>query len=285
MTKWTGLGISVYSTSDNPDPWELSDFFEDQIDDLLANGFTDIRIDIVVADNAEANVVSKAAVAIAVGKGVNVIWGVCFWSGGTLTAANWPAHRQLILDAALWAQNNGVSEFIIGNEEENCNDDTTLTDSQLRTNYRSLATDVQAIFTNGDIIYSYAWESRDEWASEGKGDIDLLGINFSIGGSGVFNDYWKSMLDDMVEGIGADGLIITEFEPSYVNLDDYSEDEAVQAAAVTEMIDYIKTTGIKRALFFNYYDDPQPFGPPGFGALKTNKTYRLLWQSLLNSGN
>jgi len=64
-------------------------------------------------------------------------------------------------------------------------------------------------------------------------------------------------------------------------LDDYNTDEAIQATAVTEMIDYIKASGMTRAIFFCYNDAPWL---SGFGALKDDGTYRLLWdQALLNS--
>jgi hypothetical protein len=61
-----------------------------------------------------------------------------------------------------------------------------------------------------------------------------------------------------------------------------SEDEAVQAAGITEMIDYIEASGMKRAFFFCYKDT---WYQPGFGIVKADGTYRLLWnQALLNTG-
>jgi hypothetical protein len=79
---------------------------------------------------------------------------------------------------------------------------------------------------------------------------------------------------------------LTEFSLSCVSLDTYSTDEAVQAAAVTEMIEYIKSSGMTRAIFFCYYDDSRTSGSVGFGVLKTDKSHRLLWnQALLNSGS
>ena len=74
-------------------------------------------------DNTISYERSKAAVIRAVNKGVRVIWGISgFWKQ-TMTAANWPILRQAILDAAAWAQANGVYEFQIGNEMEFFNDD------------------------------------------------------------------------------------------------------------------------------------------------------------------
>ena len=149
---WSVLGMDVFSLSDKVR--ELSPYFSNWIDDLLANGFNDIHTD-VISDGATQDIaISKSAIDIAVAKGANVIWG--FSKYLPLTAANWPTHRQAILDAAQWAQDNGVYEFIIGNEEDAHNDDTTMTDAEVRTLMRGVATDVQAIFTSGNITYSTA---------------------------------------------------------------------------------------------------------------------------------
>lgn len=355
---WSGLGMGVFSTSDNVN--ELSSDFSGQIDDLLANGFTDIRIDIPTG-YAPALVISKSAVDIAVTAGANVIWGICKYP--TLTANKWATHRQTVLDNAQWAQDNGVYEFIIGNEEEDKNHyhcvagtmvrvdnvvtvttpeahgfdgshqvtvmgvrdginrpdvspldmggifdisvvDTThftytaagangsnlaeveVTDfpvADIITNMKSLATDVQAIFTNGNVTYSTAYWAIPDWISAGKGDIDFLASNIYLDAGASFGTVWKDKIDDLIEAFGVDGTYLTEFSCSFTNLDFYSEDEAVQAAGITEMLDYIKASGMKRALFHDYYDDSRPFGPQGFGALKADGTYRKLWASLLGS--
>jgi hypothetical protein len=84
----------------------------------------------------------------------------------------------------------------------------------------------------------------------------------------------------MINAFRAEGTYITEFNLSYVSLDAYSTDEAVQAAGVAEMIEYIKASGITRALWYCWKDD----GDAHFGVVKDNETYRLLWnQALLNT--
>ena len=280
VPKWSGLGIQTYTTSDNV--FELSPFFSDWIDELLANGFTQIRMDLQWWDYEPVLTLSKSGVTIAVGKGADVIWGVI---GYELTTANWNDHRLAVLDAAQWAQDNGVFEFQLGNEDERHIDGTTLTKAQLIANLKSLATEVQIIFTNGNISYS-CWAGDNsiyDWIAAGKGDIDILASNIYMGGT-TFGEEWKTHITDLVAAFGVSGTYLTEFAPSWSSLDDYSTDEAVQAAGVTEMIEYIKASGMTRAIWFNYYDDSRPYGVQGFGALKTDKTYRQLWNSLLNSG-
>jgi hypothetical protein len=282
---WSGLGMNIFPTSDNTYPLELSPSFSEWVDELLTNGFTQLRIGVTYWAEANAIAITKSAITIAVSKGAEVIWGV--GSGaGTITAANWLGYRQAILDNAQWAQDNGVYEFQLGNEEEVHVDGITITGDQMITNLKKVATEVKQIFTNGSISYSYGWGYDDKWISQGKGDVDILAHNMYMGGNGSYNYPWKQEITKLINAFGIDGFYLTEFGPSYSAIEDYSTDEAVQAQAVTEMIEYIKASGMERAIFFCYYDDSQPFGPEGFGVVKTDGNYRLLWnQALLNSGS
>ena len=272
--KWSGLGMMVF-------PTYSTSKFDSYVDTLLANEFTELRMS---SDwqNWGADTVLISAVISAITKGAKVIWVV--QSGSvTLTSSNWDDYADAILAAAQWAQDNGVFEFQLGNEEEMHNDDTTLTDVQLRINLKFLATDVQEIFTNGNISYSCSQNSVDSWIAIGKGDIDILASNIYMGGEGSYGNSWKTAITNLVNVFGADGTYLTEFGPSWSSLDDYSTDEAVQATAVTEMIEHIKASGMTRALYFCYTN---PGWLSGFEVLKTDGTYRLLWnQALLNSGS
>lgn len=275
--KWSGLGMIMWSTENTSE-------FDGYVDTLLANGFKELRIDIpdILWIDPLWVVQSKAAVIRAIAKGANVIWGV---NTGEITSDSWATFRLASLDAAQWAQDNGVYEFQLGNEQESQVDGTTITGTQLIANLKSLATEVQAIFTRGNISYSYAWGYLGDWIAAGKGDIDIIAGNIYMGANGSYGDGWKNDITKLVNAFGVDGTYLTEFGPSVTSLDDYSTDEAVQAEAVTEMIEYIKASGMKRANFFCYYDDSRPFfGLVGCGVLKTDGTYRLLWnQALLNS--
>jgi len=260
--KWSGLGMGTY--------WD----YESDYDTLLANGFTELRIDIPNYEETTWLAYSKTAVISAVGKGARVIWGVS--TGVTLTSSNWSAYATAVESAATWAQANGVFEFQIGNELEQRVDGTTLTVTQLRTNLKALATSVQAIFINGNVSYPTSEDYINGWVSAGKGDLDLLSLNVYI-----YDDVgWKWQIDTMFGAFGANGTYITEFNIDGDNVNHYSEDEAVQAAGVTEMIDYIRAAGMTRAIFFTWHD----LGSFTLGVVKTDDTYRLLWWSLLDSG-
>ena len=271
--KWSGLGMGLFWVD------------EEHIDNLLSNGFNELRIDIPDYQNTAWLAWSKATLPGIITKGVNVIWGVSSNSYNNpayiITATNWGDFRAAILNAAQWAQDNGVYEFQLGNEEEIHNDDTTLTDAQLITNLKSVATEVKAIFINGNVSYSCWQESINDWITAGKGDIDILASNIYRGGEGYYGDEWKTQITDLVNAFGANGTYLTEFNLSWSSLDDYSTDEAVQAAAITEMIDYIKDSGMTRAIYFMWKDE----GDTHFGVVKNDGTYRLLWnQALLNTG-
>jgi hypothetical protein len=269
-------GMVLFSTGDNN--WELSADFGDWVDDLLANGFTQLRIDIPSWDGEAGVAISKTAVTAAVAKGAQVIWGVSFGDSG-ITAANWNAYSAAVQVQAQWAQDNGVYEFQIGNELE-LNHDGSITDAQIRANLKTLATAVQGIFTRGNISYSFDPDAAAGWIAAGRGDIDLMAFNCYRGGGGVFDDNWKTVLTALVTAFGPDHTYVSELGPSATSLADYSADETIQAAAVAEMIEYIRASGMTRAFNFNYYDDSRPFGPAGFGALKANGTYRKLWDVL-----
>jgi hypothetical protein len=275
-TKWPGLGMHLDSTSDNL--WYAPDsVFEGHVDTLVSNGFEMLRIDIPGYSDTEAVNHSKAAVLKAVARGAKVIWGVC--GGGDITAGSWGSQREAILSAARWAQDNGVYEFQIGNEEEKNVDGTTITAAQIRNNLKAVATEAQAIFTRGNISYSMCERTSIEaWNSIGRGDIDVLAYNTYVNADNSEEwNWWKKDISLLVSYFGSDHTYLTEFAPSFVSLNSYSSDEAVQAEAVADMVDYIKSSGITRAIYFNYYDDARPFGPTGFGVLKEDGTYRMLW--------
>jgi hypothetical protein len=268
--KWSGLGMNFgrYPSDD----WDA------YFNTLLANGFTQLRI--FMPDYADSTdlATSKTAVLAAVAKGFDVIWGVHSSISG-ITAANWADFRQGILDAATWAQANGVYEFQIGNEEEQHLDGPTMTQAQLIINLKDVATDVQAIFTNGNVSYAFTnWISMGAWNTLGRGDIDILSYNAYV----QAEQYWGNFeveMDTLVSDFGVDHTYLSEFSLNSVGLDYFYADEAVQAAAITRMIDYIKASGITRAFFYEW-------GSGEFGVLKDDDTYRLLWsQALLNSGS
>lgn len=249
--------------------------FDTKIDELLANGFTQIRITISDFNLPDDVDIAKGKVLIAIAKGANATWGIgC--SNITLTAANWDSYRNVVLAQAQWAQDNGVYEFVIGNEEERHNDDTTITDAQVRNNIRSLATEVKAIFTNGQVTYGNACLFLTDWINEGMGDLDQIGWM-------VYGDEdWLNNVDTIISAFGTDRAYINEWN---VDSGGYyqvpTRTEADEAIIITEMLGYFKVKGITRTFFF-LYSIPFWYQENSFEVRKTDGTYRQLWNSLLS---
>lgn len=258
------LGMGIYGRSD------LS-IFNGYINDLKDNKIFNIREGLTDYTNSELLTISKECVLSAINSGMNVVWGVYATS---LTAANWADYEVAVLDAAAWAETNKVYEFQIGNELEYYVDGITLTVEQLITNLKLLATAVKAIYTRGKISYSCAHNYINSWASAGKGDLDFLASNIYMGGL-TFDDTWKTEVNTLINTFGDAGCYLSEFSLSYISLDSYSTDEFIQSQKISEMLEYIKSSGISRAYFFEYIHN-------NWGARKeTGIIYRQLWDVLI----
>jgi len=273
VEKWSGLEMGFFCFYQSE--------FESDISTLNSNGFSQLRVDIPDYQNSWLDT-SKSTVEQVIDNGFKVIWGVSSNSfnnaAHTITSSNWPTFRQAILDAAQWAQDNGVYEFQLGNEEEYHIDGTTMTVDQIIANLKSVASEVQAIYTIGNISYSCAHSYISNWTAAGKGDIDILASNVYMGYDGNYSDSWKGEINNLISAFGIDGTYLTEFGLSATSLADYSTNETVQAEALSEMIEYIKNSGMERAFYFAWRTD-------GFGVMKPDGTYRQLWDVLTASDN
>jgi len=237
ISKWSGLGMNVCSSNDNDTQDAV---FDAQIATLISNSFTNIRIGLIEYTATDAIAVAKAKILRAISAGANVIWGVN--SGDTITSTNWPDFSTGVQAAATWAQANGVSEFLIGNEDEYRVDGVTITVAQLISNLKTLATTVQGIFTNGPVNYCTSPDFYADWITAGKGNIDKFGGNQYLCGNDYDPDYHDALfierLNDLVAAFGTGGTFLSEFEVSYSAVTDFSTDESVQASKTNDLIGY-----------------------------------------------
>lgn len=263
MSQWSGLGIGWFSDGNGNNA--------DGLASCKANIGVNIRMDIPTYTSAAVVAYSKVAVLQAVALGMNVVWGVSSNSPTTITSTTWTAFRQAILDAAQWAQDNGVYEFQIGNEEEYHNDNTTITDATLFDNLRTLATDVQAIFTRGNVSYATGHDMSANWISNGLGGLDLLSSNI-YRGYPTASSTWQTELNTFVSNFG-NKFWVSEFNLSSGNPTTWSADEQEQAYAIQEMIDYMRSLSIPRAYFFAY-NGGSTFGVSG-------SPFKLMWVPLI----
>ena len=259
--KWSGLGMNIFPSENS------------YINTVLDNGFTEVR-HLVYYNNAGWVADSKVKVISWVAKGAKVIWGVA--APAPITSTNWSDYRAAILNAAAWAEDNGVYEFQLGNEEESRVDGTTMTVDQLIANLKSVATEVKEIYTRGNVSYACEHDQSKQvaWNIAGLGDIDLISFNTYVESTSNW-DWWKTKINWMVNHFGARAYL-SEFNLTSSSLDAWSADEKVQAEALTEMIEYIKDSETKRALYFAWKD-----GETSLGVLKADGTYRQLWNQAL----
>ena len=270
--KWSGLGMMISQMGPNEE-------YDEWIDTLMAQGFTEFR-EIPTYQTWQWVDQSKASLLRNIPKGAKYTWGISSNRYDNpdyvITAGNWPQFRQAILDAAQWAQDNGVYEFQIGNEEEYHIDRTTMTTEQIIANLREVASEVQKIFTRGNVSYTCAHDFISDWEEVGRGDIDILASNVYKEYGSYKTDLWKTEIDSLIGTFGSEHTYLTEWGLNSSSIPDYSQDEAEQAAGITEMFEYIKASGMNRATFFMWAHPTTEWG-----VLRTSDgEYRELWDSL-----
>jgi len=273
--KWSGLEMCYEDI--HKEDYEINA----HLDQLVAAGFTQIRLYQPDWSNAYDIGRIKAVSLLIIAKGLKVVTGLT--SDVTeLTSTNWSDYVTAMQSFATWAQANGVHEVQLGNHLEFYVDGITLTVAQLRINIKALATSIQSIFTNGDVSYSTTVDLAGNlaaWIALGYGDLDSIGwMIYLNSGTGTS---WMTNIDAIYAEWGAKSYIV-EWNLDAAGYEYYSEDEEVQAAVITEMVNYIKASGIPRAFFYVYSQMGE--SDSEWAALKNDDTYRLLWWSLLDSG-
>lgn len=151
-----------------------------QLEDIWSAGYRILRVAHPTYNSSTATLdMCRDVVVRALDMGFIVHWGVTA-TRPTVTAANHATFSSYVTSVvAPWAQglNHPRLKLSLGNEEELHLDGTTLTTLTFKTAVKNLATSVRSIYTAGSIEYATDAAQRAEWASEGLGDIDLIGFN------------------------------------------------------------------------------------------------------------
>ena len=190
-----------------------------------------------------------------------VTWGVSGLSGADtgMTATQWGQYHDSVVAEAEYCQSIGLSLgcFEIGNEIEGKIDGTTLTNAQLVTNLKQLATDVKAVYSLSPIGYSCYDRGDtfyDQFITQGLGDIDFIGLhpygNIANGGQAIKNGGYNA-LQKMVTAFGSK-CIVTEFniDSTDSNILKVTEDEKV--ASMRRLYGMIRSAGVKKAMVYSW---------------------------------
>lgn len=200
--------------------------------------------------------------------GFHVMWGFSSMGPTIITASNWSSYANSVVAEAKYCQDNDICDlFIIGNEMEQFNDNTTLTDAQLRTNIRVLGASVKSVFT-GDVIYCVEYGSAGStfgtyrWIQEGKGSIDYLGANLYGNYNATNNTYFpryavgQGGIPALNAAFGSNWML-SEFGVDGTNtvFDTMPEDRKEKELAT--YLEFIKNNNVNRAYIYQYraFDD------------------------------
>ncbi len=224
--------------------------------------------------------------------GFHVMWGFSSLGvGTTITSSNWSDYANSVVNEARYCQKNDVCDlFIIGNELESYNDNTTLSDAQLRSNIRDLDVAVKAVSSIPTIYCSEYGSSAStfgtyQWIQEGKGTISCLGANLYGNYDAATNIYFPRY------AVGQGGILplnskfgnewmISEFNvdatASVFNVvpDDRREKE------LATYLEFMKAQNVPRAYLYQYrafLDDDQN---DSFYLRDSNGSFKKAWYAL-----
>jgi hypothetical protein len=156
----------------------------------------------------------EAVALLAKSKGEYVVFG---GDWGDLDPSQLNDYTAQVLKEANWAEDNKIDQFSLGNEQEGRLNG--MTKYQWVTFVKSLATKVKEVY-GGKISYEINGNDADFWATQTRGDIDLLGFNLYCG-HGCNKEY----LQENIDAHGVDHVYVSEINAD-MDTGDYENDTA-----------------------------------------------------------
>lgn len=264
---WSGLGMN-YGHQLSSSPYDISQA-ESDLSYLKSLGITYLRIAMPGSTDSSTIPYCKDLCLRALAKGFSVLWGV--GPSASFDQSAWDTYLAYVPTLAQWAQDNGLTEFSIGNEAENRTSGTPSI-STVQSNLRTLATTCQSIFTRGPISYSVADGYKANWYGN-LGDLDKISVNVYDTSSA-----FRTACNAVYSNFGSQGEI-TEWSTTLGYLT--YNDEEKWTKDVASRLEIIKNSGILRAYYFCYRAN----GNLGVTADKwnmilTDGNFRTAWNSL-----
>lgn len=277
MSCWNGLGVNYKSVDPSVIAQDVAYF--------NSIGVHYIRPHIPSHDN-DSDISEWKAVAKAFhDSGFYVEWGVSLSYPDGVTSATWNAYATGVKAAALVCQNENIcDEFGLGNEIE-LHHDESISDATIRSNLRTLATEVQAIYTIGPVSYQVSQgASLTGWINDNDlGNLDLLGLNtYGVWtNSRYINRAYQSSISSAYTAFG-EKLYLSEFNLDYDNTRFQSIPENIALTETRIMQKYIKDSGITRAQLYQWrgWKDTTD---SDFNLKMINGDYKLAWNALANN--
>lgn len=270
MAVWSGLGVN-YKGDITHAPQDAAY--------LYGLGINKVRIHIP----NDGDTSFRAVAAHFKAQGFYTIYGIT--AGSTLTAANWNTYATSVIDEATYCEANAIcDQFQIGNELHYKVDGSTLTTTTLRSNLRTLATSVKAVFS-GDVSYSTDVNDYTGWISEGVGDLDKIGYhcyaNWSSSGKYLNETNMTTPVPLMVAAFPTK-LQIDEFHVDSDSSDILAMTVETRVMYFRRMYSYLKASGATSLYVFGFVGYKYQ-GDDGFSMKNISGTYNDVWDILLTN--
>lgn len=280
---YQGLGMNFGNDQIGEDPFPTDQNQRDL--NILRRWIPSKRLRIAIPYHLQTNAVANAkdAVLMALAAGFDVTYGVT--AGATCTLGDYNTWKNTSVPAAaLWASQNGVKTFYIGNEEDwnsqaSFDDHGTYdvggkTPTQIRDDVRALATTLKAAYPEMRIVYSTAQGTVLGWDSEGTGDLDALGLNMYD----TLGNFYNNIQYFMTLSFG-DKMFVSEFGPNGPYPADAPNDDAFRYDLFAR-VNFLRESGLE-AYYYTWRDAGDDWGlrlmadesyRPGFAQIFTKPT-------------
>lgn len=227
--------------------------------------------------------------------GFHVMWGFSSLGiGVSHTSTNWPGYAASVVDEAEYCEANDVCDlFIIGNELESLNDNTTLTDAQVRSNLRTLDTEVKAV-TSIPTIYCAEYGSvgagfgTHAWTVDGKGTIDIFGANLYGTYTAATNNYFPRYSHGngaipLLNSTFGDEWLVSEFNVDGVSANFEAMPDNRQEQELATYLKYMKDQNVPTAYLYQYRAFTDIDGSDSFFLVRSDDTLKRGFLPLVNN--
>lgn len=159
-------------------------------------------------------------------RGFYVIFG---GDDGTLNLRDLKAYNDRAVEAARWAESEGIDQFSLGNEQEYRLGDLNL--AQWIVNLKYLASKVDDVYS-GVISYELSGDYLDQYIEGGKGTLDRYGVSAYC--------CWEKFAQKATQAWGEEGVYFSEFnvDPKWVHFDSKQDQADALQLALNEMEPY-----------------------------------------------